>query len=349
MLIAILVIVGLSLLILGHEAGHFFAAKALGLKVDEFGFGFPPRITAWKKGDTEYSVNWLPFGGFVRIGGERGEFEMVNPDGAARNAEDASRLFYTQPAWKKSVVMLAGVFINFLLGWLFLSAVLMIGAPQALVIQGVEAGSPAAQAGVMTGDVVKNFTAAQDFIGFVNAHRGQATTIAVVRNNKEIDFNLVPRVQTGPNEGAIGVALQESGQPSEGFFAALRDGFLNAAIILWLTLQAFYQLIVQLFAHASLLPGVVGPVGIFGVAEEAGRIGLVYLLQLLGVISLNLTIVNLIPFPALDGGRFLFAIIEKIKGSAIPYKVEAWINGVGFALLILLMVLLTVRDVSGLL
>lgn len=347
-MIIILVIIGLSLLILGHEAGHFFTAKTFGLKVDEFGFGFPPRIKAWKKGDTEYSVNWLPFGGFVRIGGERGEFEMINPDGTQKNAADGARLFYTQPAWKKSVIMLAGVFMNFLLGWILLSLTLMIGAPQALVIGGIQPNSPAAQAGIMAGDIVKDFKTAESFIGFVTAHRGTSITVAVIRNNKELDFTVVPRVQTGPNEGAIGVELSETGTPREGFFAAVKDGFMDAGIILWLTIGAFVKLIVQLFAHASLLPGVVGPVGIFGLAEETGKIGLVYLLQLLGVISLNLTIVNLIPFPALDGGRFVMTIVEKIKGSVIPYKVEAWVNGIGFAFLILLMVLLTIRDVGGL-
>lgn len=348
MLIAIIVIIGLSLLILGHEAGHFTAAKLFKLKVDEFGFGFPPRIFARKKGDTEYSVNWLPFGGFVKIGGERGEFEMLNADGEKVPAADEARLFYTQPAWKKCVIMLAGVFVNFFLGWLLFSLVLMVGAPQGLVISDVQPNSPAAAAGIMSGDLIKNFTTAQSFIGFVDSRRGEMTSITVTRNNKELHFEVVPRVVTAPGEGAVGVALAETGQAREGFFAAIRDGFQNACLILWLTLLAFYQLITQLFTHAALLPGVVGPVGIFGLAEETGKIGLVYLLQLLGIISLNLTVVNLIPFPALDGGRFVMAIVEKIKGKALPYKVEAWVNGLGFAFLILLMVLLTVRDVWGL-
>src|SRR5690348_4418328 len=156
MLIFLIVIIGLSLLILGHEAGHFFAAKAFGLKVHEFGFGFPPRIAAFKKGETEYSINWLPFGGFVKIAGERGEFEMVNPEGHMREDEDESRFLYAQPAWKKSIVMLAGVFINFVLGWLFVSLTLMIGAPQALVINSVASGSPAEAAGIMANDIVQH-------------------------------------------------------------------------------------------------------------------------------------------------------------------------------------------------
>jgi regulator of sigma E protease len=367
MLIALIVIVGLSLLILGHEAGHFFAAKLFGLKVDEFGFGFPPRIGAKKIGDTEYSFNWLPFGGFVKISGERGEFSLMeevsdigNGQSAMADREEKTaiadtrypiadrRLFYAQPTWKKSLILLAGVIMNFIFGWLFISVAFMIGTPQALVVGGVEAGSPAAAVGIVTGDVIKNFKDSQDFIAFVDAHKGVPTQFELLRGGKEVDVTATPRTQVGPNEGALGVSLADAGYPREGFFPALRDGFTNAAQLLWLTVGAFYDLIKSLVVHGSLLAGVVGPVGIFGVAEQTGSIGLVYLLQFLGVISINLTVVNLIPFPALDGGRFLMTIVEKVKGSPIPEKVEGWVNGLGFAFLIVLMVLLTVRDVRGL-
>jgi regulator of sigma E protease len=349
MLIFLIVLIGLSLLILGHEAGHFFVAKMFGLKIDEFGFGFPPRIFAIKKGETEYSFNWLPFGGFVRIGGERGETAIFNGgNDEAKTDSDEKKLFYAQPAWKKSLIVLAGVFVNFIFGWLLLSAVLMVGTPQTLVITGVQANSPASAVGIMSGDVVKGYTDSQSFINYINAHRGQPTEISVVRNDKEIDFTVTPRVATNPNEGAVGVELEEGGAPREAPLPALWDGLQSSVLLVGLTVGAFWQLITQLFIHASLLPGVVGPVGIFGVAEETGKIGIGYLIQLLGIISINLTVVNCIPFPALDGGRFVMTIIEKIKGSAVPEKVEAWINGLGFAFLLLLMVLLTVRDIRGL-
>ncbi|HVN26815.1 MAG TPA: M50 family metallopeptidase [Candidatus Paceibacterota bacterium] len=352
MLIAIIVLAGLSLLILGHEAGHFFAAKLFGLKVDEFGFGFPPRIAAWKKGETEYSLNWLPFGGFVKISGERGEFALQDGTAWANDAPsapaDESRLFFAQPAWKKSVIVLAGVIMNFLLGWIFISLVLMIGSPQTLVITGAEPGSPAAQAGFMSGDVVLNYKTYQSFTGYVDANEGKPITVAVLRNGKEVDLTATPRVNPSPDQGALGVTLKEGGAARENPLLALKDGFIDAALIFWLTLQAFGDLVRQIFVHATLPAGIVGPVGIFGVAEETGRIGLTYLLQLIGVISINLTIVNLIPFPALDGGRFVMVLIEKIKGSAIPEKVEAYLNGVGFALLIALMIFVTIRDVRGL-
>ncbi len=365
MIIFLLVVIGLSILVLGHEAGHFLCAKLFGLKVDEFGFGFPPRIWAWRpkknkgtlreaQGDTEYSVNWLPFGGFVKISGERGEFAMVEDDpidivrGEKQKRTATHRLFYSQPAWKKSIIVLAGIAVNFLLGWLLLSFVLMIGTPKALLITGVEPGSPAAQTGIAAGDLIKNFTDAQAFISFVNAHLGTPTPIALLRNGREVDVTVTPRIKIGPNEGPIGVALTEGGTMREPFFQALSDGLRTSLLLVGMIFQTFSQLIKNLFIHASLLAGVVGPVGIFGVAEETGKIGSVYLLQLLGIISLNLAVVNLIPFPALDGGRFLIILIEKIKGSAIPEKIEAWVNGLGFAFLLLLMLLLTIRDVRGL-
>ncbi len=360
MLIALIVIIGLSLLILGHEAGHFLAAKAFGLKVDEFGFGFPPRIAAKKIGETEYSINWLPFGGFVRIAGERGEFALVEggEDAAgdapevlrnpAEDPEDERRKFYVQPAWKKSIIILAGVFTNFLLGWLFIAIVLMTGVPQTLVVGGTEHGSPAAAAGMQTGDIIEGYTNAQSFITYIDAHKGAPVTVTVLRNDKTITFTMTPRTNPGPNQGAIGVALEQGGAKREGFFAALRDGLFAAGNISILTVQAFWHLIVQVFTTASIPAGIVGPVGIFGVAEETGRIGLTYLLQFIGIISLNLMVVNCIPFPALDGGRFVFILVEKIRRAPLSYKVEAWVNGIGFALLLALMIALTVRDIHGL-
>ncbi|MDP2598845.1 MAG: site-2 protease family protein [Candidatus Liptonbacteria bacterium] len=351
MLIFILVIFGLAFLILSHEAGHFFAAKAFGLKVDEFGFGFPPRIFAKKIGETEYSLNWLPFGGFVKIVGENDAAPFVEGEEAAPeiSAEEKKHLFAFQPLWKRSIVMLAGVTVNFLIGWFLISAVLMVGTPKALIINEVQNGTPAEHVGLLAGDIIKNFDNAKSFISFVNAHRGEQINIEIIREGNDMNFNVVPRINVGPGEGPVGIALADAGSAREGFASALWTGLKDSVAILGFTFQAFYALIVELFTHASLLPGVVGPVGIFSVAQTTGKIGFIYLVQLVSIISLNLTVVNLIPFPALDGGRFLMIIIEKIKGSPIPRGVERWVNAAGFAFLIVLMVLLTVRDVGHLL
>jgi regulator of sigma E protease len=333
--------------------------------VDEFGFGFPPRISAIKKGDTEYSFNWLLFGGFVKIAGENGEFEMVEAVSEKRTAVSgqepkndvpastryplpATRLFYAQPAWKKSLIVLGGVMMNFVLGWLLISGALMIGTPKAVIITDVEPNSPASAAGIQSGDAVKGYATAQEVIDFVNAHRGQPITLNFLRSAKEIDVTVTPRVAPAPGEGAVGIGLADAGSPREAPLPALRDGFLAATAMFVAILAAFGGLIKQIFTHASLPAGIVGPVGIFGVAEETGKIGLVYLLQFIGIISINLSVVNLLPFPALDGGRFVMIIIEKIKGSALSKKIEMWVNGFGFAFLLLLMLLLTVRDVWNL-
>ena len=348
MVIFFFVIGSLSALILGHEAGHFAAAKVFGLKVDEFGFGFPPRAFAKKIGDTEYSLNWLPFGGFVRIAGEEDGMGADAPEVEGASAAEKHRMFFTQPAWKKSVIVLAGVFVNFLIGWFLISVILMIGVPKALIVSGVEPNSPAAQVGIEPGDILKSYTFSKDFIAFVDAHRGIATELAVVRGGKEMHFLVIPRVTTNPNEGAVGVFLTEGGEDRVSFFSAIGEGLRRAAAISALTFQSFYDLIKTLFTKGALLPGVVGPVGIISVAEEAGRVGLIYLFQLVSLISLNLAVVNLIPFPALDGGRFLMVLIEKIKGKPLSKRTESAVNTVGFAFLVILMIALTVRDVGNL-
>ena len=389
MLIGIIVFIGLVLLILIHEAGHFLVAKIFGMKVDEFGFGFPPRITAWRPGgkksktfletsstqieietdrsetilqvqsetteqistpgETEYSLNWLPFGGFVKIAGEN---DRVLGDLSALNAlpeEEKKKYFCFQSAWNRSVVILAGVLMNFLIGWVLISAVFMIGTPSKLFIADVQADSPALLAGIRAGDEVQGFTEADDFIAFTDAHRGEEVSVTVLRENKNLTFMLVPRKETKENEGAMGVLLSQTGIPKEAPVTAIISGLKTSGAFARITVVAFYDLAKNLLLHGTILEGVVGPVGIFGVAQQAGSAGFLNLVQLLALISINLAVLNLIPFPALDGGRFLMILVEKIKGSPLPKTFEAYANGIGFLFLIILMVVITARDILRLL
>lgn len=345
MLIALIAFVGLSFLILVHEAAHFVTAKLFGLRVHEFGLGFPPRLFAWKKGETEYSVNILFFGGFVRIAGENDRLA----DGAAPPVElppeERQRYFSAQPAWKRATVIAAGVLMNFVIGWLLFAGVFMVGTEQAVVVTGIQPGSPAEAAGFENGDVLTGFKSSEEFIVFVNAHRGEDTAFAIRRGGDEVTLRATPRVITGEDEGALGVFLGDAGFESRPFFTALGDGLWQTGLIFWYTLTAFGELLQSIFMHARIPAGVAGPVGIFSVAQETGKLGLIYLVQLLALISVNLSVLNLIPFPALDGGRLLLVAIEKLKGSPVSTRIEAFLNGVGFAFLMLLFLGITVNDI----
>ena len=359
----LIVIIGLSLLILGHEWGHFFAAKKFGLKIDEFGFGFPPRIFAWrpksklKKGDpasalatarrseTEYSFNWLPFGGFVKIVGENdrmvGDLSKLND----LTEPEKKRIFLFQPAWKRSVIILAGIFINFVIGWVLFSAVAMIGTPPALIISSIQEGSPAEMAGIKPNDVVKDYKDADLFISFVNENRGREISFLVLRGSEEVVIKATPRAKAVEGEGGLGVGLAPAGASPEGFFGSMASGFEQTVYVTKGTFAGFYMMLKGLITTGKVPADISGPVGIFSVANEIGKIGYAYLINLIALISVNLAVLNLIPFPALDGGRFVMILAEKVKGSPVPVKIEGIINGVGFALLLLLMMVITARDV----
>lgn len=339
----LLVIIGLSLLILLHEAGHFFAAKYFGLKVDEFGFGFPPKLFSVKKGETEYSFNLLPFGGFVRIAGET---DRVLDEEKLKLSSDAEkkRMYFTQPALRRSIIILAGVFVNFLIGWLLISTLFMVGGKSVLIISNVQDNSPAKQAGLEAGDIIQGFSKSQAFIEYVKANQNKEIELKVSRGSESKEIKVVP--QDRGDQGSLGVLLAEGGIPKYGFFKALKEGLVASGQIAWQTVEAFGLLLRNLFFKAQLLEGVVGPLGILGVANEAGKIGYIYLLQLLALISINLAVMNLIPFPALDGGRFFLILVEKIKGSPVSVRTEGIINAVGFIFLIFLMIIVSVRDIS---
>jgi regulator of sigma E protease len=347
MLIILLVIIGLSTLILSHEAGHFFVARLFKMKIDEFGFGFPPRMKARRIGDVEYSINWLPFGGFVKIAGENADpaeeahlLEKTVPE------SERQKYFMFQGAWRRSLVILAGITVNFILGWILLTSVAVIGTPQAVIVSAVQNNSPAATAGFLEGDVVRGFTSVDNFIAYINANKGKEVAFTVLRDGHETLLHATARMVAPAGEGVLGVVLVQAGNPKQAFFPALWDALKETVFMSWYTLQGLYSVLKNLILHGALIAGVVGPVGIFSVAQEAGNVGLIYLLQLLALISINLAVVNLIPFPALDGGRFIMILIEKMKGSPLPRKFEAWVNGLGLAAVLILMLILTVHDVS---
>ena len=344
----IFVIIFLSILILVHELGHFLTAKKFGLLVEEFGFGLPPKIWKKKIGETVYSMNALPFGGFVKILGE---------DGANSGSREKERSFVNLSIGKRAIIIAAGVLMNFLLGWIVLSIIFMIGIPQVVLITEIKQNSPAAEISLKTGDQIieinsvkiatdnKNIFGSEQIIKIINENRGKETAIKIKRNGEIIDFSVIPRINPPAGEGSLGISLIDAGLPKQNILISFWEG-LKASLILIKTIAlAIFDLIAKAFIGKASLEAITGPIGIVKITSQAGSLGFVYLLQLLALISLNLAVINIFPFPALDGGRLIFLGIEKIKGSPLNHKFEKITNAVGFGILIFLMLIITIKDI----
>lgn len=356
MFTAIIFIIVLGVLVFVHEFGHFIFAKRAGMKVEEFGFGFPPRIWGKKKGETTYSINLIPFGGFVKILGEEGE-ERDNP-----------RSFSFQPIGSRLLVIIAGVTMNFFLAVVLLMVTNFFGLRIGLIddkiasvardkqVQIIEVSkdSPADKGGLKLLDEVTGFKfggsfqavfSAEDVQSFVHENSGQTITMVIKRNNETLEKEIVPRVNPPEGQGALGVSLALTGVVSYPWYEAIWRGVYDAVILTMNTVIGYFILFKTLLFKGKLIADVSGPVGIATLTGQAARIGINYLMQFTAMISINLAVLNIIPFPALDGGRGLLIIIEKFKGSSINKKVEQVVNTVGFALLIALMVYVTTKDI----
>ncbi len=344
-------IVILGFLVFIHEAGHFFAAKRAGILVEEFGIGFPPRLFSIKKGETVYSLNLLPLGGFVKIYGEASEFR------------DDPRSFASKSIGVRTGIVFAGVAMNFLIGMVLLILAYSIGFPspvteenqkfvqnQSLVIARVLSGAPADVAGIQPGDVVVGLNGKKvDGVGFkelIQNHLGEEMEIVLERGGKEVVISVPTRKEYSPTEGSLGVALVDRGILKYPLPLAFINGIKDSFIIIGKIMEAFVGLFVDMFRGDVDRDAVSGPVGVFVLAGQAIQEGILYVIPLIILISFNLAVMNMIPFPALDGGRMFFFMIEKIKGQPISSRVEGAVHGAGFVALIILMFFLTLGDLK---
>lgn len=353
MLTVVIFLVILSLLVFVHELGHFITAKKMGVKVEEFGFGFPPRIFGLKRRGTVYSINWIPLGGFVKIKGEQGE-------GAGE--QDS---FISKKIWQRSLIISSGVLMNYLLAAVILSIGLTIGLPTALdglssttkvkdrniQIVSVYKDWPASQAGIKAGDVVvsidqKKFNTIAELQDYNKTRTGTTIQVSLKRGQDKIEKSIVLKQSEGGGGGVMGVGLALTGIVSYPWWQAIPLGFKGVVAITWQILVALFGILKNLIIAQPVALEIAGPIGIAVITKEAAQLGLVYLFQFVALLSINLAIINFLPLPALDGGRFLFLVLEKIRGKAVNRKAEAIIHNIGFFFLIALVILVSVRDLS---
>lgn len=348
----------LAVLILVHEFGHFIAAKGAKARVEEFGIGFPPRVFGAKYGETIYSVNLLPIGGFVKIFGEDGD-DQRDP-----------RSFGSKNLLTRALIVAAGVFMNLFLAAIILTIGHAIGLPQIIDEKGasaqvknitmrvadISADSPASAADINPGDIIYAMRADSESIGdikdaediqqFTSRHLAESVTLSLKRNGEVIAKTLVPRENPPKGEGPIGFSMVKIGQVSYPFYIAPWKGIESTALLTWGTLKGFGTIIADFARTGEFQGDLAGPVGIAVITGQVQQMGFIFLLQFVALISINLAVLNVLPFPALDGGRLLFLIVEKVKGSPVKQKYEKFAHTIGFSVLIVLMILVTLRDIG---
>ncbi|MCX6713743.1 MAG: RIP metalloprotease RseP [Candidatus Vogelbacteria bacterium] len=367
MITLLVFIIILAILIITHELGHFAMAKKFGIRVDEFGFGFPPKIFGWKKGETTYSLNLIPVGGFVKIYGE-------DPDEESTNGPDSGRSLVNKSRWVQAGVLVAGVTLNIVLAWLLISLNLSLGMPISLtdvpsgakvtnaqlLVTNVLKNSPAEKAGLLAGDSLIKLTLNDDVLtnpepetvkDFVNQYGDKNVAVTYLRKVNGVAttsvLTVVPKTGVVGNLPSIGIAMEKAGIVQMSWWQSLYYGAIFTYDLTRNTVIGFKYFVTSIFTDgSSALKAVSGPIGLFGMVGDANRMGLVYLINFMALISINLAVLNLLPFPALDGGRLLFLAIEGIRNKRLNPKIANTLNLIGFGLLMLLMAVVAYSDIA---
>ncbi len=369
---AIIFIVILAILVFVHELGHFLAAKAVKARVDKFAIGFPPRIFGKKIGETDYAINLIPFGGYVSIHGEQYDSE----DKVTEDPDAAHSLAHKNRALQAGVFV-AGIVMNVLFAWVLLSSGFLWGLPSSvegtkyadrvenarLIITGVRPESPAQKAGLMSGDEILflgtkekgiNPIKSDEVSSFIAPHANEEISFLVKRKGEQLTFNavaeegIVDAEEGEKSRGAVGISIDVVGTLRLPIHLAILEGGRATFVMAKEIVVGMWQFFGQAFRGEADFAAVSGPIGIASVVGEVRELGFAYLITFTAFISINLAVLNLLPFPALDGGRILFVALEAIARRRIPAKVAQTANFVGFALLMLLMLVVTYRDIARL-
>jgi regulator of sigma E protease len=353
LIIAFLSLIALMII---HEFGHFIIAKKFGVRVDEFGIGYPPRIFGKKIGETIYSINWLPLGAFVRIYGEEG-------------GVDDYRSFSNLKIWKRVLIVIGGVAAFWLAAIIIFSIVFAIGTDlpvgdqdvQGLTnvqvkIVSISSNSPASIAGLKIADTIKDIKVAGvdtkinkigDFQKITGNNKGKEIILTIERGSQSLDVSLTPRINSPAGEGLVGVGLERMATliKKTSWYMAPVQGVVYTWQTTVSALQSLYLTFATLLSGKGAPQGAefAGPLGITVFLANAASYGPGFFLYFIGMISVMIAIFNLFPIPALDGGKLIFLLIEKIKGKPVSVKVEEAITLTCFVILIALSLFITIR------
>jgi regulator of sigma E protease len=356
----------LTILVMIHEFGHYTVARLIGVKVEEFGLGLPPRAFGKKIKGTIYSINWLPIGGFVKLAGEddeEGEQKAESRKQKADSSLKTRQYFWARSKKERSAILIAGVCMNFLLAVAITAGLLVNGVnePSGKVrIEKVAPGSPAEQVGIKSGDVIlsvqaalessqpKSIKASQDLIDQTSKNLGNPTVVRIDRNGQNLSFLLTPRKNPPKNEGAMGVQITDLEMKKysliEAPYAALKINLERG----WQMLTGIVSTLWNLVTLKKMSADVAGPIGIAQVTGQAVKFGFRAVLDFMSILSLNLAILNILPIPALDGGRLAFVFVEKIIGRKVRPAFERQTHQIGMIILLLLVALVSFNDIMRL-
>ncbi|MCW1930117.1 MAG: RIP metalloprotease RseP [Candidatus Kerfeldbacteria bacterium] len=355
----LLFILVLGILVLVHEIGHFLLARIFRVGVEEFGIGFPPRVWSKKIGPTVYSINAIPVGGFVRVKGVAGDERLEEQE-----SHDADS-FAAQPFWKRFLILFAGIAMNIFLAAVFFIITFWIGIRSVvpdtytgtdaqLSVTYVEKNGPADVAGVEIHDVILSVDAQEvraidDFRSYIQSHTDTVVTVRVERDGEQRDLSVTPAEVSvhGETVTGVGVGLVSTAIVHDSFIQGIVDGLRTTWNALLAIVIGFWDLLRHLVLRDQpVADQLSGPVGIAVLTHEFAQEGVSQLLQFAAILSLNLAIFNLLPFPMLDGGRIFFLCVELVRRKPVSHQFEARVHQIGFLLLFGLLIFVTIKDVA---